>query len=261
MMILYVIVNRCNGKMYVGQTSKTIRARWVGHQKDARTLRHGMLISRAIHKYGPEAFDIFFASLSITQEQIDRVERNSIISLNTLAPYGYNILRGGNGVRPETRHRMSESHKGYVNSAEHCAKISAARKGIVFTDQHRANIGAASRGRIKGPEELARLSRSLKGKPKSVEHRGKMRNVWLGRKHTAESIEKIRIAALARPKRYGWVPSIETRAKIGEKSRDRRHSQSSRAKISVGLKKHHELRRALLAPNVSSRNGDVVCEA
>lgn len=55
---IYKATNTVNGKMYIGQTSRTINVRWKEHLRDTFSL-HGKFISPfhlAIQKYGEDAF-------------------------------------------------------------------------------------------------------------------------------------------------------------------------------------------------------------
>ena len=54
---IYLLRNTVNGKVYIGKTTLGIRQRWKGHQKDAKRITT-RTITRAIRKYGPDAFRI-----------------------------------------------------------------------------------------------------------------------------------------------------------------------------------------------------------
>jgi len=55
--LIYVIINKINGKKYIGSTTRGIKQRWKEHKKDARK-KQIMSISKAIAKYGHDNFDI-----------------------------------------------------------------------------------------------------------------------------------------------------------------------------------------------------------
>jgi group I intron endonuclease len=52
-MIIYKITNKVNGKIYVGQTTRSLEERWYGHCSTAN--QHGIL-GKALIKYGKENF-------------------------------------------------------------------------------------------------------------------------------------------------------------------------------------------------------------
>lgn len=90
MAIIYKITNNINGKVYIGETVRTLNARWNGHMYKARNGSKEHLYA-AIRYYGEENFFI---------EEIDRcpnekrfeIETSYIIKYNSLEPNGYNWL-------------------------------------------------------------------------------------------------------------------------------------------------------------------------
>lgn len=88
---VYVIKNRINNKVYVGQAKDT-RARFLCHCKPS-SARDNSLIDKAIQKYGANNF-----WFEILEEQVDNYnerERYWIKRLKSIQPNGYNILDGG----------------------------------------------------------------------------------------------------------------------------------------------------------------------
>lgn len=95
---IYKITNKINGKVYIGQTSKTIEERWKRHIIDTkRKDRKNSAIQNAILKYGKENFSI------------EEIEKCDISELNNREIYwiafydsfhnGYNCTLGGDGSR------------------------------------------------------------------------------------------------------------------------------------------------------------------
>lgn len=94
---IYLITNTVNGKRYVGQTTNT-QQRWRQHIHSAK---HGSAypIHAAIRKYGVENF-----ALRIVENVVG--DRNNLLSAEvrciqqygSLAPNGYNLTSGGEGV-------------------------------------------------------------------------------------------------------------------------------------------------------------------
>lgn len=87
---IYIIKNDINDKLYVGQ-SRNPKKRFNEHCKKSNSKYS--LISRAIQKYGREHFSLEVVEHNI--ELYNEREKYWISALNTLAPYGYNVLRGG----------------------------------------------------------------------------------------------------------------------------------------------------------------------
>lgn len=86
---IYVIKNDINSKCYVGQ-SKDIYERFRSHCKKNNSRS---LIDNAIQKYGKNHF--WVEMLESNVNDADSRERYWIKELNTLTPYGYNIMEGG----------------------------------------------------------------------------------------------------------------------------------------------------------------------
>lgn len=89
---IYKIINRINGKFYIGK-SNDIQRRWNEHCSLTRYKRSNIPLEWAIHKYGKENF-----SLEILQEclpeELDRLETYWIDKTNAIEE-GYNCNRGG----------------------------------------------------------------------------------------------------------------------------------------------------------------------
>ena len=95
MAYIYKITNLLNGKVYIGQTGRTVEARWKEHQKDStrRTFEQRPLY-RAINKYGIENFSIE------TIEETDSPNERERFWIEYYGSYknGYNATVGGDGT-------------------------------------------------------------------------------------------------------------------------------------------------------------------
>lgn len=107
--IVYLYTNTVNGKKYVGITMLTLRHR-TGQHPTADTY-----LGRSIRKYGRDAFNVEVIDNAGTKEELYEKEKYWIKELNTLAPNGYNMNHGGDGINvhtEETRLRISISKLG-----------------------------------------------------------------------------------------------------------------------------------------------------
>jgi group I intron endonuclease len=117
-MIVYLYTNKINGKQYVGQTIKTLAARWKNQKSSAKNKKiHRHPIDNAIAKYGAETFDKTVLHECLTVEEMDFAEMFYIALLNTQSPNGYNLTGGGVGLRgwkhtPEAKLKMSKAQMG-----------------------------------------------------------------------------------------------------------------------------------------------------
>lgn len=87
-----------SGKSYIGITSKRFEARWAKHLEHAAGKRTAGALYAALRKYGPESFTHEVLTTSASWNELCELERATIQRLGTLAPNGYNITTGGEGV-------------------------------------------------------------------------------------------------------------------------------------------------------------------
>lgn len=92
MTIVYLIKNMINGKMYIGQTSRTLERRWYEHCWHASRGESGVLY-RAIRKYGKDAFWPMIL-ITLESDEADVWEQKWIKLLKTTIR-GYNVSIGG----------------------------------------------------------------------------------------------------------------------------------------------------------------------
>lgn len=91
--IIYKITNKANGKVYIGQTVQSMSARWTQHISVWSPCKY---LSRAIKKYGKDAFIIEQIDAADTVEELNAKEMFWITHYDsTNQKKGYNILCGG----------------------------------------------------------------------------------------------------------------------------------------------------------------------
>ena len=99
---IYIIRNEINNKVYIGQTVN-IKHRWEQYISDYNSSRKSdQMIVHAMKKYGIEKFHI--AVLEENVENYDEREIYWIKFFNSLAPNGYNVCIGGQGVGSGVEH-------------------------------------------------------------------------------------------------------------------------------------------------------------
>ena len=105
---IYQITNKLNGKVYIGQTCRTINERWREHVNSSKYHKRITYIDNDIQKYGEENFDIEWLAMinastkSNLHEILDDLEREYIIRKNSLIDdniLGYNCTTGGNSTQ------------------------------------------------------------------------------------------------------------------------------------------------------------------
>lgn len=92
---LYKITNKNNGKIYIGQTEKTVDERFAEHLRNSR---YGVQqrLNHAIRKHGEDAFYCESIGECETQEETDETETRLIAEHDARNPeVGYNDAVGG----------------------------------------------------------------------------------------------------------------------------------------------------------------------
>lgn len=99
---IYVIRNKINDKVYVGQTWGKIKRRFVVHCQKS-TSNNCVKLRRAIDKYGKENFSIELITTCYTQVVANFYEKYFIHQFDSIKS-GYNVLEGGGFSRKGTKH-------------------------------------------------------------------------------------------------------------------------------------------------------------
>ncbi len=140
---IYAMVNKINGKVYVGQTRQGIKKRIKQHftPKDACPL-----LRRAVEKYGKDVFSIIKLDCAKTAEEANKKEMMWIKLHDSANPeHGYNLSLGGSfgHFNAATLEKMSNSHKGEKNhfygkhhTEQARQKMSISKKGIYKYENH-----------------------------------------------------------------------------------------------------------------------------
>jgi len=110
---IYLITNKVNGKVYVGQTRQTLEERWKHHCAYAKR-GFNYPICKAIRKYKPEGFTITEIATCETQEWTNYLERMWIVIKDSCSrKIGYNVRVGGDAspMSEDSKKLLSESIK------------------------------------------------------------------------------------------------------------------------------------------------------
>jgi len=94
--IVYIIKNRVNEKVYIGQTLSSLSERWNAHIRRSRDISKKYKIYNAMRKHGVENFYIEILENKVNQNIIDDLERSYIEKFDSFIN-GYNSTRGGDG--------------------------------------------------------------------------------------------------------------------------------------------------------------------
>ena len=105
---IYLISNDVNNKVYVGQTTQTLKKRFNGHCCYSKSDKsQNMYIKRAIHKYGRDKFHISLLEKCLL-EQLNERERYWIDFYDSYNN-GYNLTLGGQSSNYFSIHRLENT--------------------------------------------------------------------------------------------------------------------------------------------------------
>lgn len=140
-MIIYKITNNLNGKVYIGQTCRSLEGRMSEH------IRHNtIVVDKAIQKYGADNFTVEQIDVAYDIDELNQKEQFWIRHYNSMVPNGYNQCAGGDNTvgfhhRADSKQKMSIKKAvqyvgggnpffGKTHSEESRQKMSDARKGL-----------------------------------------------------------------------------------------------------------------------------------
>jgi group I intron endonuclease len=164
---IYSITNTINGKRLIGSTTNFRKRfiKYLGHLKN--NTQNSPHIQNSYNKHGTNAFKIELINLC-NEENLLEFEDYYIMAFNTMDDkYGYNLKTASRIIcSPETRKRMSDSHKGKKQNKEQIENFIKARIGMKYD--------LSTEQRTKISERSIRIN--------------------TGRKHTEESKCKMRLS-------------------------------------------------------------------
>lgn len=165
--IIYMIKNRINNKIYIGQTVRSLNDRIDDYQKGLGN----NYLNNSFKKYGFENFEFSIIDTATSIDELNSKEIHWINKYNTTDKNkGYNLEDGGRNslLSQETREKMSEARKGKKQTTD-WVKKRIAKAGSEEAKKY---------GRAKTEEERKWLSETT---PK----------YWLGKTRDEETRKKI----------------------------------------------------------------------
>ena len=154
---VYKTTNLITGKIYIGQHKKAFL--------DSNYLGSGLVLNKAIKKYGINNFKCEILQLYASKNELDNGEKEYIKKFNSNDPtIGYNIADGGQGgdLGEVSRAHISAALKGRPKTAEHRKKLSDINRGKRLSSDTKAKISVGNRGKILSDETKAKMSSSAK---------------------------------------------------------------------------------------------------
>ena len=253
-MIIYETINKVNGKLYRGQHTCTRECG--GLKGNCRYLGSGESFIYALKKYGKENFTRITLATANSFEELNDLEECFVTEEFVERADTYNLKTGGGGrgiigesarasqraawvrrrergwkTTPETRKKMSESHKGKKLSAEHRRQIGLSNKGKIVSNETKKKMSLATKGRKvyrHTDETKKKISLSTKGRK--------------GKKHSPETKRKLSDASKGNQSALGHKHTDETKKKISRANKGRKITEETKKKMResrpVGSFKH-----------------------
>lgn len=185
-MVVYIAINKINGKVYIGQTTQPFNLRKIDHKRKAQLYSSKSHFHAAIRKYGFDAFSWKVLETVLFREALNKAERYWIRFYKSTDPKrGYNNTTGGDSfeLTTDAKNKLSKSLMGQNNP----------NFGKPKSPETKARMSASQKGRKQSPShtEKSRLARI--GRHLSEEHKQHIRLAHLGKKHDPVAMEKTRL--------------------------------------------------------------------
>lgn len=258
---IYLIENKINNKVYVGQ-SWDIKERWHRHKQNSNRAKHQKEhLYLSMNKYGLSNFEFSVIKEmyeNVSQSDLDFQEQFFIHFFHSdNKEFGYNKREAGS----HGRHAKESNEK---NRLSHLGK--SVNKGIPKTEEAKRNMSLNAPDRLGAKNNMYGKKHSVETKLKISEKAKKRvgpKNPFYGKKHSLEmklkmsergkklvgdknpmygkklSVEiRLKISEAAKKRvgdknpMYGKKHSVETRLKISKSNSGRKHSIETRLKIS-----------------------------
>lgn len=208
-----------NGKVYIGQTVRSMNVRMAQH-RTAANRGSNLPVHNAWRKYGEPSVSILLECECA--DELHQAEIDAIRDSGSLVPNGYNLSLGGDTAPSK--------------SPEVVAKIAAKARGRKIADT--TAVSEAMRQKWQSDEYRQKVSDGLKASwtdEKRAQTSAKFKAMWERRKDANWSMPASTKQKLAKKEL-----SPETRAKMSAAAKartDRKHSAETRAKIAAATKK------------------------
>jgi group I intron endonuclease len=160
-MIIYKSTNKITGKIYIGQTTKSLEKRIKGHIKESKIDKNRPFLL-SINKYGVDNFTFEVIDTTNNLDELNNKEIYWINFYNSVSPNGYNVTGGGQGKKMVSTNELGKRiSKGLQNSKKWQTLLNneeflkkkqtnfiSWNKGKKFTTEHKEKIWEKNKERI-----------------------------------------------------------------------------------------------------------------
>ena len=166
MYYVYLILNKVNGKTYVGQRKSS--KEW----NNDSYMGSGKLLRLAKLKYGIENFEKFLIQYCYSKEETNKAEKFWIAEYRSRGKAEYNIADGGEGGSPNKGRHFSDVWKRKISEAKKGTHYTVRNRRRSISDETRRKMSEARKGnkhplygKHHSEETKRKLSEANKGKP------------------------------------------------------------------------------------------------
>lgn len=198
-MLVYIVINLVNDKVYIGQTIGNLNIRKTQHYSATRlkAKKYVSCFHRAIKKYGEDVFEWKVLRLCNNINELNAWEQYYILYYDSMN-VGYNLQSGGCNyvVTEKTKKRLREKHSDV--SGKNNPMYGTIRKGKDGTFYGKKHTIEA-RKKIGENRTYAIGNKHCNyGKPMSEEQKEKLRKANIGKKHSLKTRLKMSESAKKR---------------------------------------------------------------
>lgn len=146
---IYKIINKTNGKYYVGSSKNIIcgdNCRWYKHFSELMNNRHqNTKLQHAWNKHGYESFEWIIVeelSFNVSKKDLLTIEQKYLDIAKNEQDKCYNLCFDATGgeLSEESKKKIGLAHKGKRLTEEHKQKLRLAKLGKKLSQSHRENI-------------------------------------------------------------------------------------------------------------------------
>ena len=194
MYYIYLILNKVNGKTYVGKHESP--KEWYNDGY----MGSGKLLKPAKKKYGIENFEKFLIQYCSSEEETNKAEKFWIAEYRSRGKAEYNIADGGEGGGFKGKHHTEKSKRKIAESCKETfkseavkQKLAEAHKGKRFSEEHKQNLSEALKGKNKGKHRTEEQRRIMSEAGKGEN------NPFYGKHHSDETKRMISESKKGKP--------------------------------------------------------------
>lgn len=244
-MIIYRCRNKISGKVYIGQTVKTLEERKNEHFNSH--LKGKSKFYKALKSYGFDNFDWEIIDTAKTKTELNEREIQYISEYNSI-DNGYNMVQGGTGGYNEYAVKANRQKKG------------ESLKDIVSSEMYERAINGRKKGFRNGLINYTfdKIDKELQLKYAKMGSKARTMN---GYKHSDETIEKIRQSQIGKviPEETKKLISKRTKEAMKNVDRELLGKKSVEARKPYWDNKHQQDREMILELKTKGYSVKKIC--